>query len=320
MRVLFAHPFFLKHSALEQRWLTPYPPLGLLYLAAAARAAGHAVSFFDGTFADDEAQFQLALRSEAPEVVCFGSLVTLRPAALRLAEAARRAGCRTVAGGPDATAAPGVYAAAVDAVVKGEGERALVSWLEGGAAARGVLPAAELVEDLNALPRPARDLIDMPRYFGVWRQAHGYTSVTLAASRGCPFGCQHCAEAAAGPHWRVRTPANVAAEMRDLEALYQPDRFRLVDDLDGLGRDWLIALAEAMQAAGVTTPYEGLRLHVKLGDLPMLAREKELCADRNAWIPKAESHPHAPPALLEEEVRLRWGEARLPEGAALADP
>lgn len=320
MRLLFTHPFFLNRSALEQRWLTPYPPLGLLYLAAAAREAGHRVAFFDGTFAESEAAFEAALHDHQPDVVCFGSLVTLRPTMLRLAATARARGALTLVGGPDATSQPEAYAPVADAVVLGEGEKALVEWLAAGATARGVLPIAPPIQDLNRLPRPARDFIDLDRYFIVWRETHGYTSLTLAASRGCPFGCEYCAASATGPHWRVRAPENVAAEMRELEARYHPEHFRLVDDLDGLGREWLLALAEAMLSLGVTTPYEGLRLHVKLGDLPMLARHKELCADRNAWIPKAAQHPHAPPALSEAELQARWSEGRLPDGAVLADP
>lgn len=320
MRALFVHSFFLNQSVLEQRWLTPYPPLGLLYLAAAAREAKHRVAFFDGTFAESEAAFETALRDHRPDVVCFSSLITLRPTALRLAAMARAMGALTLVGGPDATRHPEAYLSLMDAVVLGEGEKALVEWLAAGASARGVLPIASPIEDLNLLPPPARDLIDLGRYFAVWRRAHGYTSLTLAASRGCPFGCEHCAASATGPHWRVRALENVAAEMRELEARYHPDRFRLVDDLDGLGREWLLALAEAMTAIGVTTPYEGLRLHVKLGDLPMLARQKEVCADRNAWIPKVAQHPHAPPALSGAELQMRWSEARLPDGAALAAP
>ena len=337
MRLLFAHAFFLNQSALEQRWLTPYPPLGLLYLAAAARRAGHAVSFFDGTFAETESDFDSALARHRPDAVCFGTLITIRPAVLRLAAKARAADCRTVAGGPDATAHPEAYLPAVGAVVIGEGEHALLDWLAdrkaaglahldsygdpstGSGQAVTRTPPREPISDLDSLPRPARDLVDVDRYFSVWRKAHGYTSLTVAASRGCPFGCEHCAGGAVGPHWRVRSPGNVAAEMRELESRYHPDRFRLVDDLDGLGREGLMALAKAMTTAGVTTPYEGLRLHVKLGDLPLLARQKELCADRNAWIPKAENHPHAPPALAESELQMRWAEARLPEGAVLAD-
>lgn len=340
MRLLFVHPFFLRDSALERQWLTPYPPLGLLCLAAAARQAAHTVAVFDGTFESGEEDFARACAKFQPEVVCIATLITLRPTALRLAETARARGATVIVGGADATTAPEAYLGAgrpIHAAVVGEGEGTLLELIDrlarrgplGGvkgiafADAQGELHRTSgrpPILDLDALPPPARDLIDWAPYFRTWREAHGYVSITVAASRGCPSGCEYCAGAAVGPHWRVRRPEAVAAEMRELQEQYAPDRFRLVDDLDGLGRDWLLALAEAMAADGVTTPYEGLRLHVGLGDLPMLARRKELCSDRNAWLPKAAQHPHAPPGLSQSELQMRWREAALPAGVTLAEP
>jgi hypothetical protein len=112
----------------------------------------------------------------------------------------------------------------------------------------------------------------------------------------------------------------VAAEMLALEERYQPDRFRLVDDLEGLGHSWLTALGEAMIEIGLKTPYEGLRPHNALGDLPMLERGLDVCFDRNLWIPKDGDHPHAPPALEEDEMQSRWRDGALPEGEHLEDP
>jgi len=107
----------------------------------------------------------------------------------------------------------------------------------------------------------------------VWEQEHGYRSLSLSVSRGCPYGCEYCSDAVMGSHVRRRSPESVAAEMRYLELEYAPDRFRLVDELEGLGREWLVVLGHAMAAAGVTIPYEGLK-PLDLGDLPMLAAEK----------------------------------------------
>ena len=338
MRLLFVYPFFLRESALEKKWRTPYPPLGLLYLAAMARQAGHAVSLFDGTFQPGAEAFDDAYDAFSPDVVCLASLVTLRPTALSLARLARARGAAVIVGGQDAASAPEAYldSGLISAIVVGEGEETLVELLEalsGSLILDGVkgiaysdkrgaprfTPSRPPIADLEVLPLPARDLVDVAPYFQLWRSTHGYASLALAASRGCPFGCEHCASSG-WAHWRVRRPEAVAAEMHALQTQYAPDHFRFVDDLDGLGHDWLQALGDAMEAAGVTTPYEGLRLHVKLGNLPMLMRRMELCADRNAWIPKSASHPHAPPGLGQAELHLRWAEAKLPDGAVLAEP
>jgi hypothetical protein len=177
-----------------------------------------------------------------------------------------------------------------------------------------------VIPDLDQLPIPAYDLVDLEPYFKLWQDKHGYSSLAIAASRGCPFGCEHCASSATGPHFRLRSPQNVAQEMQLWEQRCQPDRFRLVDDLDGLGLEWLLALGQAMTDWGIQTHYEGLRPHQSLGDLPMLTRGLDVCYDRNLWIPKDDDHPHAPPGIEEDDMQSRWRDGALPEGEHLADP
>ena len=152
-----------------------------------------------------------------------------------------------------------------------------------------------------------------------WKSAHGYSSLTIAASRGCPLGCDHCANSATGPHFRVRSIASVVREMVELETVYAPDRFRLVDEFEGLGRDWLVALGRAMIEAGVRTPFEGLKPS-HLEDVPMLAEVKDICAERNAWLPPDSSDAHAMPNLDIDDLLRRWREGKLPEGERLAEP
>ncbi|MGH2593337.1 MAG: B12-binding domain-containing radical SAM protein [Anaerolineae bacterium] len=350
MNLLFVYPFFLNESALERQWMTLYPPLGLLYLAAAARQAGHAVTVFDATFASGEADFVAVMEARSPDVVCFASLITLRPTALRLAAISRARGVVTLAGGPDPTTFPEAYLhpspltpllleegkRGFDFVVSGEADDTLLELLHiirldhapsniAGIAYRahsGEIvrnPARPPISHLDRLPFPARDLIDIPRYLSAWKSAHGYSSLTIAASRGCPFGCDHCAHSAAGPHWRVRSIANVVREMAELEAVYTPDRFRLVDELDGLGRDWLIELGRAMIDAGVRTPFEGLKPS-HLAGVPMLSEVKDICAERNVWLPSDSPDAHAAPDLAFDDLLSRWREAKLPAGEHLNDP
>lgn len=332
-RVLFVHPFSLRDSRLEQEWATPYPPLGLLYLAAAVRRAGHEAALYDSTFKPSEDDLTQEISTFKPDAVCFSTLITWRPKINAIASIAKKAEARTLAGGPDASAHPELYLDWVDAVALGEGEHTLLEWLSDAQTSQipGLItrlpdgsiqegPQRPAIMQLDELPFPAYDLVDLEPYFEVWRENHGYTSLALAASRGCPFGCEHCAGSAAGPHFRLRSPDNVATEMRELEEHYHPDRFRLVDDLEGLGRQWLMALGQAMVEAGVQTPYEGLRPYQSLGDLPMLERGFDVCYDRNLWLPKDGDHPHAPPALKEEDMQARWRDGALPEGEHLSDP
>ncbi len=333
MKILFAYPFFLKDSVLEQGWNTPYFPLGLLYLAAATRNAGHAVSVFDGTFANGIDDFYATFEAHRPDVVCITSLITLRGRALELGQWVSEQGASVVFGGPDATFEPQPYAALGATLVLGAGEQTLVELLVALqnehyslSSIRGIAYCENdtltitkprpTLRDLNQLPLPARDLLDFEPYHNLWRQHHGYTSITIAATRGCDCetGCEDCIPSNFGVNIRYRSPQRVAAEMWQLEAEYKVDRFRLVDDLEALGRDWLVALGEAMQTMGVRTPYEGLKpLH--FGPLPMYAPQKDLCAERTVWLPGVDQDPAALDIAV---VQRRWEQGLLMENESVA--
>lgn len=321
MNVLFVNPFFLKESTMEQEWMMPYFPLGLLYLAAVSRESGHDVAVFDGTFASGDADFQAALMHHQPQVVCFASLITLRPRALHLAAIAQDYGAKVVFGGPDPSQEPTAYLDVSSIVVRGEGERTLLDLLAQSDRDFSTVPGiayladGELIQttdrkpisNLDRLPLPARDLIGVNPYLDAWRDAHGYTSLSLTVSRGCPYGCEYCQSYTTAIHFRQRSIENVVDEMKYLESTYGPDRFRLVDDLSGLGADWLRDLGLAMQAAGITTPYEGLRFYDLPADLPMFEAGKMLCGKRNLVVTPLNDHPHAPPRHTAEQLQKRWG-------------
>jgi len=318
--------------------MTLYFPLGLLYLAGAAREAGHDVAVFDGTFEEGEQAFQTVLEQHPPDVVCIASWITVRDTALDLARMTKQYGGKVLIGGPDPTLHPDIYLAeqAVDIAVIGEGEHTLVNVLERFEQGQPIedLPGTayrsergnvnngrpEAITDLDTIPVPARDLIDVERYLQAWRQAHGYRSLSINLTRGCPDeNCRYCKDSVMGEHLRRRSIDNIITEMQMLEASYSFDRFRIVDDLDGLGTEWLTELGKAMMAAGIMTPYEGLK-PVNLGELPMLGEVKDICADRNAWIPTRGAHPHAPPTENLNLIRRRWESAVLKKKEHLEDP
>jgi anaerobic magnesium-protoporphyrin IX monomethyl ester cyclase len=203
------------------------PPLGILYVAAATRKRGHEVRVVDRSVERGPIEFG------GFDVVGIHSDTTRIDRAMALARAAKATGARVVLGGPhpcfmaDEILATG----AVDAVVRGEGEGSfpdlLDAWAGGGdpASVPGlILPGdegvrdtgpREAIRDVDGLPFPARDLIDLSRYS---RARMGDRNITpLHTSRGCPSGCRFCSSNRfSGAKWRARSAENVVAEVEHL--------------------------------------------------------------------------------------------------------
>ncbi len=289
--LLLAHPVFLAHDDVEREAASPYFPLGLLYLASYVREQGHDVSIFDGTFATGEDAFIAHLEEHQPDVVGIAALITSKDAALSLARIAAGTGASVILGGPDPTIDPGAYLAdaAVDLVVHHEGEQTIAALLdradEGTLTIEGIEDEQGIafrknariqinqprppIENLDELPPPARDLIDMERYFHMWEEARGYTSITVSTSRGCPFGCEWCVDAVHGQEFRQRSPESVAAEVRELEELYGPESIRLVDDISGIDREFFEAWSDEAERLKSSLTFEPLDKAV-VTDLPLL--------------------------------------------------
>lgn len=290
-RILFAHPLFLAKSPDEQAASSPYFPLGLLYLAGYVREVGHEVAIFDGTFEPDESSFATALEREQPDVVGLSALLPTRDVALTLAAMAADFGATVIFGGPDPTLTPQTYLAdpSVDLVVHHEGEQTIARLLdlvdagtldlgsiadEPGIAYRTgdrviVNRPRPPIADLDTLPLPARDLIDMSRYLETWEDVNGYSSMTISTSRGCPYGCSWCSDAVHGDGFRQRSPESVAAEVKALKEAYDITRLRVVDDVDGIDRSWIEDWADAAENLDAVIPFEALN-DLERQDIPLL--------------------------------------------------
>ncbi|MEM7125507.1 MAG: cobalamin-dependent protein [Chloroflexota bacterium] len=291
-KLLLCHPLFLSKSPEEQASSSPYFPLGLLYLASYVRDNGHSVAIFDGTFEDDESAFFSALEREEPDAVGISVLLPTRDTTLTLASMASNQGNLVILGGPEPTKDPVSFLQypQVDVVAHHEGEQTIVALLElidSGhfdsahfASELGIAyrdeegishlnPPRPPIENLDALPLPARDLIDMERYLDTWQESNGYASMTISTSRGCPYGCEWCQESVHGTGFRQRSPESVAAEMKSIKETYNLDRLRVVDDVDGVDREWIEAWAEVAESMDAAIPFEAL-YDLERQDLPML--------------------------------------------------
>src|SRR5262249_10097783 len=156
------------------------------------------------------------------------------------------------------------------------------------------LPAAGAIERANErpspaaplpvpeLPPPAWDLVDVERYRAVWLEAHGYFSLNMAASRGCPFRCHWCAKPIWGDPYLQRSAAEVAAEMLLLKREHRPDHVWFADDIFGFRVDWVTELAARLREAGGGVPFT-VQLRADLVSAPM-ARALLEAGCREVWI------------------------------------
>jgi anaerobic magnesium-protoporphyrin IX monomethyl ester cyclase len=279
--VLLTHSNHLYFDRKQVTKMQPYPPLQTLLAAAALRERGISVALFDSTLNAPEEGFAEALDLHRPSlvVVCeddfnFLSKMCLgrnRELAFWMAAAAGAQGVPIAAHGSDASDQVGEYLnAGFDSVLIGEVETTLVELAEGHprASIRGLAyrdrdpssvrhnPPRELRTDLGTLPLPAWDLIDMDQYRRAWKEAHGYFSLNMVSSRGCPYRCNWCAKPIYGNRYHARPPLSVASEMRHLKTAFQPDHIWFADDIFALSPKWTLGFADAVESLDGQIPFK----------------------------------------------------------------
>ncbi len=281
--ILLSHSYFLNQDAKQHARMKPYSPLSTLILGALLRERGHQVALFDATFASGVQDFEAALDAVRPSAVMvmedtFNFLTKMcttvrRDSALAMISAAQARGCRVAVNGPDVADNPAVYlAAGADAVALGEGEMALAELADLWEHASGpsdmvaglVLPGPGRliatrprgpIHDLDRLPLPAWDLLDIEAYRRAWVGAHGKLSWNMAGSRGCPYSCNWCAKPTFGRRYTTRSPEDVARELALLKAEVGPGHIWFTDDIFALDVEWASTFAREVAQAGCRTAF-----------------------------------------------------------------
>ncbi len=284
MDILLTHGYFLYQDEHEQKVMRPYPPLGILYIAAHLKAKGFAVDVFDTTFSS-MADFQAYIERERPPVVGIYCNMMTRRNVVKMLPICKANGCKVVLGGPDPANYIGEYLShGADIVVIGEGETTLedllphiarhgLNGLENVAGIAylyddGVCrtPARPYLDDLDAQPFPDRAAIDIDAYVRVWREHHEQGAVSLITARGCPYKCNWCSHAVFGYTHRRRSPANVVEEVAHIKATYQPDLLWYADDVFTINHRWLSAYAQELTRRDLHTPFETISREDRLNE------------------------------------------------------
>ncbi len=275
VRVLLVDPYLRREDPMERKEVELYPSLGLLSLASYLRARGHEVAIHDLTFQRGLGGLKRAVHRMRPHLVGVHTKTLTFPRSVRIARIARSVGALALAGGPDSSSRPRTYLeAGFHAVALGEGEETLaevarrqaegrpyagtpgLAWKEASGIRFG--PPRPLLRDLDSLPLPAWDLVDMERYLSRWERATGDRRMAILTSRGCPFDCSWCSKPSFGRSFRQRSVENVLSEVDRLREEYRVDYVRICDDVFGIQRRWTEAFLDGMIARGSPVRFECL--------------------------------------------------------------
>ena len=285
--VLLTHSYHLYYDRKQTRKMRPYPPLGTLYAAALLQHFGISVAFFDTMLNDPAEGFRSALEQHRPRIVVVYEdnfnfltkmcLTRMREVAYDILDASRKAGAIAIVNGSDSSDhALDYLRRGFRCVLLGEAEWTLLEVVQSllrndktgfghikglallGDKSNEVLRTGSrpLMRDLDALPFPARELVDLNQYQDSWKSAHGYFSTNIVSSRGCPYRCNWCAKPIYGDAFSMRSAASVAEEMRRLKHDCHAEHLWFADDIFGLQAKWVTDLAEQVERLDAALPFK----------------------------------------------------------------
>ncbi|HHV61493.1 MAG TPA: radical SAM protein [Firmicutes bacterium] len=291
MKVLLINP--PRHASLTDS----IENLGLGYIAAGLRRAGHDVTLLDASI--ENLSIDAVVRrvlEEKPRLIGISILFQLlAEIPLSLARSIKRAGSNahiTVGGHFPTFAFREVLGAeyGIDSVVRGEGDVTIIELaraLEEGRSLQTVSGLAytegenivcttprELVAELDSLPVPARDSLK-----SVLRRGG---KACISTSRGCYGNCSFCSIRAfyglsPGRVWRSRSPEGVLEELMILARDFDVDDIWVVDDTfigpGRPGRERAARIAELLIRESPGNPRMALRISCRADEV-----DKELFA------------------------------------------
>jgi radical SAM superfamily enzyme YgiQ (UPF0313 family) len=284
--LLLGQAYYLRFDPKLHHAQQPYAPLGTLYAAAYLRDRGHSVALFDAMLADSVGEWSTALERHRPRLAAIYEdsfnylskmcLLRMREAALEMIDRAQHAHLPIVVSGSDATDHAELYLRrGAAAVIIGEGEITIadladrlltggtiedvpgIAYLDHSCAVRRT-SARPFIKSLDELPFPAWDLVDIERYKRIWYERHGYYSMNIATTRGCPYHCNWCAKPIYGQRYATRAPRKVVEEIAWLKQRFAPNHFWVVDDVFGLKPGWVEEFATLMNDCDIHVPYRCL--------------------------------------------------------------
>lgn len=270
------------------------PPLGLAYLASYLREkCGSNVSIFDSGLHPGLKRAADFIEAGNPEIVGIFFDTMMYNDAIEVARIARKPGRLVVAGGPHTSVLPGTVVNHVDVVVIGEGEKTLSEIIGNGKiridnSFRNIsgiyfklgdetvlTREREPITDLDSLPFPAFDLLEVESYVKRWHYLDCVSmklkGTNLITSRGCPFSCTYCQPTLRkmfGPRVCSHSPGYVVDGIKYLKDKFRLDAVFFHDDTITADKKWIDEFCRLMISndAGVVW---GCNTRADIGDYEM---------------------------------------------------
>lgn len=243
--------------------IPPLPPTDLMYLAAVAEREGLEAKIADysqgGSFEDDLREFKpdyLVVNVATPTFKSDLSAMTVaKEICPDIITIAKGAAFLTVA------FEVMYFQKDLDLILFGEPEDTLKEILQGKSYAdilglyyRDDLRAKftgsrPFIENLDALPFPARHLVDNNIYR---RPDNNQVQATIKVSRGCPFHCFFClATPVSGAKVRKRSPENIVEEIKECVEKYGITNFLFWSDIFNIDKEWVMELCQKIIDSGL---------------------------------------------------------------------
>jgi anaerobic magnesium-protoporphyrin IX monomethyl ester cyclase len=253
------------------------PPLGLCYIAAVLKNNNFKVDLIDLDLEREKfSNIREVIASIKPDMVGISGLTLQMNSVYAIAKIIKGISkdITVVNGGPHPSSLPEETlkesGGTIDVVVVGEGELTFLDivknkpWqdIEGIAYCKDNRiyknKRRQLISDLDSLPFPARELLPLSRYQG--QDPLKKTPMThLVASRGCPFDCVFCSEAAVFGHiHRRRNFMSVVDEVECLINDYGMKGLSFYDDLFTLDKSWVISICKEIINRRITIDWQAL--------------------------------------------------------------
>ncbi|KAA1244130.1 radical SAM protein [Aquimarina sp. RZ0] len=264
--ILFSHSYYYPLDQKQWKNKTPYPPLGTIYAASLMRENGYKTDLFDTNLKDNPYEIEQEIKEKKPKFLVLYDdgfnyltkmcLTTMRQAAFEMIRIGKKYNCTIIVNGSDATDHyPKYILNGADYIIQGEGETTLLELIttlkknESPEKIKGIVytkgeqtittPKRPVLTNLDELPLPAWDLVDIDAYKSIWNSGGKEFTLNLATTRGCPFKCNWCAKPIYGNRYNTHSPEYIVKHIKFLQEKYDVYHFWMCDDIFGLTPGWV---------------------------------------------------------------------------------